>query len=171
MLHSLKKHKKIYVENLNWAKETDREPKYQKKEIVLVTPKLSGIKTYIHSCCLVAEFHVLLSATPWTRPPGSSVHGIFQPRILEWIAIPFSRGSSWLRDQTHVSCISRWIFYLWATREAQIYNTLWFLGSGNKEQIHWVVLAQGLSWDCRGPASNISQLDDCWQKASVLFAM
>ena len=33
MLHSLKKHKKIYVENLNWAKETDREPKYPKKEI------------------------------------------------------------------------------------------------------------------------------------------
>ena len=44
MLHSLKKHKKIYVENLNWAKETDREPKYQKKEIVLVTPKFSGLK-------------------------------------------------------------------------------------------------------------------------------
>lgn len=43
MLHSLKKHK-IYVENLNWAKETDREPKYQKKEIVLVIPKFSGLK-------------------------------------------------------------------------------------------------------------------------------
>ena len=31
-------------------------------------------------------------------PPGSSVHGIFQARILEWVAIPFSRGTSWLRD-------------------------------------------------------------------------
>ena len=39
-------------------------------------------------------------------PPGSSVHGIFQARILEWVAICFSRGSSQPRDQTHISCIS-----------------------------------------------------------------
>ena len=39
-------------------------------------------------------------------PPGSSVHGILQARILEWIAIPFSRESSQPRDQTHVSCVS-----------------------------------------------------------------
>ena len=36
-------------------------------------------------------------------PPGSSVHGIFQARILEWVAICFSTGSSGLRDQTHIS--------------------------------------------------------------------
>ena len=35
-------------------------------------------------------------------PPGSSVHGIFQTRILEWVSISFSRGSCWPRDQTHV---------------------------------------------------------------------
>ena len=39
-------------------------------------------------------------------PPGSSVHGILQARILEWVAIPFSRGSSRPRDQTWVSCIA-----------------------------------------------------------------
>ena len=39
-------------------------------------------------------------------PPGSSVQGIFQARILEWMAISSSRGSSWPRDQTQVSCIS-----------------------------------------------------------------
>ena len=39
-------------------------------------------------------------------PPGSSVHGILQARMLEWVAIPFSRGSSWCRDQTRVSGIS-----------------------------------------------------------------
>ena len=50
--------------------------------------------------------------------PGSSVHGILQARILEWVAISFSRGSSWARDQTHVSCIDKWILYHWATREA-----------------------------------------------------
>ena len=43
--------------------------------------------------------------------PGSSVHGILQARILEWIAIPFSRDYSRPRDQTRVSCIGRWILY------------------------------------------------------------
>ena len=38
--------------------------------------------------------------------PGSSVHGILQARILEWVAMPFSRGSSHPRDQTLVSCIA-----------------------------------------------------------------
>ena len=49
----------------------------------------------------------------------SSVPGIFQERVLEWVAISFSRGSSWLRDQTRVSCIGRQILYRWATREAK----------------------------------------------------
>ena len=39
-------------------------------------------------------------------PPGSSVHGIFQTRILEWVAISFSRGSSWLRNQSHIFCLA-----------------------------------------------------------------
>ena len=50
--------------------------------------------------------------------PGSSVHGIFQARILEWVAISFSRGSSWPRDQTWVSLIVGRCFTVWATREA-----------------------------------------------------
>ena len=54
--------------------------------------------------------------------PGSSVHGILQARILEWVAISFSRGSSWPRDRTQVSCIAVRRFNLWATREAQKRN-------------------------------------------------
>ena len=50
--------------------------------------------------------------------PGSSIHGILQARILEWVAISFSRGSSWPRDGTKVSCIAGKCFNLWATREA-----------------------------------------------------
>ena len=38
-------------------------------------------------------------------PPACSVHGIFQARIQEWVAISFSRGFSWHRDRTHVSCV------------------------------------------------------------------
>ena len=52
--------------------------------------------------------------------PGFSVHGISQERILAWVAISFSRGFSWPRDQTHVSYIGRQILYHWATRGALI---------------------------------------------------
>ena len=51
--------------------------------------------------------------------PGSSNHGILQARVLEWVAISLSRGSSQPRDWTRVSCIAGRCFNLWATREAQ----------------------------------------------------
>ena len=49
--------------------------------------------------------------------PG--IHGILQARILEWVAISFSRGSSWPRDRTRVSCIAGRCFTLWVTREGK----------------------------------------------------
>ena len=51
-------------------------------------------------------------------PAGSSVHGISQARIPEWVTTSFSRGSSQPRDQTHISCIGRRILYHWATWKA-----------------------------------------------------
>ena len=54
--------------------------------------------------------------------PGSSVHGIFQTIVLEWIAISFSRGASRPRDQTQVSHIVDRCFTVWATRE--VYKNL-----------------------------------------------
>ena len=48
-------------------------------------------------------------------PPGSSVHGISQSRILKWVAIFSSRESSQHKDETHVSCIGRQILYHWTT--------------------------------------------------------
>ena len=53
--------------------------------------------------------------------PGSSVHGIFQAIVLEWIAISFSRGSSQPRDWTPVSCIVDRHFTIWATKEEFYY--------------------------------------------------
>ena len=53
-------------------------------------------------------------------PTGSSVHGLFQARILEWVAMSFSRVSSKPRDWAHISCVSyigRWVLYHWATWE------------------------------------------------------
>ena len=65
--------------------------------------------------------------------PGSSVHGIFQARVLEWVAISFSRGSSQYRDQTWVSRTAGRLFTVWATREVlqKIKNriTLWLSNS------------------------------------------
>ena len=54
-------------------------------------------------------------------PPSSSVHGIIQTRILEWVAIPFSRVSFWPRNWIWVFCIAGRFFTIWAIREAQYY--------------------------------------------------
>ena len=52
--------------------------------------------------------------------PGSSIHGVFQARVLEWVAIAFSRRSSWLRDWTRASRIVGRRFTIWATREVYV---------------------------------------------------
>ena len=57
--------------------------------------------------------------------PGSSLHGIFQERILEWVSCSFSRGSSWPRDWNQVSCIAGRLFTVWATRESLCKERLW----------------------------------------------
>ena len=62
--------------------------------------------------------HVWLCDPMDCSPPGSSIHGIFKARVLEWIAISFSRGSSWPRDPTRVSCIAGRHFTVWASRES-----------------------------------------------------
>ena len=56
--------------------------------------------------CVCAQLCPVLCSSIDCSPLGSSAHGIFQARILELVAISFSRGSSQLRDQTHVSCVS-----------------------------------------------------------------
>ena len=55
------------------------------------------------------------------RPPGSSVHGILQARILEWVAISFSRRSSQPKNQMWVSCTAGRFFTNWAMRDAHIF--------------------------------------------------
>ena len=77
---------------------------------------------------------VQLCPTLWNpmdcSPPGASVHGISQVRIQEWVAISSSRGSSWLRDRTHVSCVSctgSWILY-----------RLSHLGSPRSSLLHYI---------------------------------
>ena len=56
--------------------------------------------------CEVTQLCLTLCDPIGSSLPGSSLHGILQARILEWVAISFSRGSSQPRDQTQVSCIA-----------------------------------------------------------------
>ena len=60
---------------------------------------------------------VWLFVIPWSLP-GYPIHGIFQARVLEWVAISFSRGSSWPRDWTQYSHIAGRHFTVWSTRGA-----------------------------------------------------
>ena len=69
-------------------------------------------------CMLVTQSCLTLCNPMNCSPPGSSVHGILQARILEWFTISFSRVSSWPRDWTCVSCIAGRCFTVWATRES-----------------------------------------------------
>ena len=62
----------------------------------------------LHCCCcwLVAQLCPNLCDPMDCSPPGSSVHGISQARVLEWVAISFSWGSSWPSDRAHISCLA-----------------------------------------------------------------
>ena len=66
-------------------------------------------------CCLVAQLSSTLCNPVDCSPPGSSGCEISQTRILEWVAISFSKRSSPPRNRTWVSSIGRWILYCWAT--------------------------------------------------------
>ena len=83
------------------------------------------------ACVLVSQSCPTLCDPMDCNPPGSSVHGILQARIQEYVAISFSRGSYWPKDWTQVSSIVGRFFTIWATREAfqPDYNPLpsaWF---------------------------------------------
>ena len=76
---------------------------------------LSEYKLYV---CVLSHFSCVWLFATLCTPWGSSVHGVLQARILEWVAISFSRGSSQPRVQTSISWSSRQVFCCWATREA-----------------------------------------------------
>ena len=83
--------------------------------IVLIT-----IILYVCMCVLVTQSCLTLCDPTDCSLPGFSVHGILQAAILEWIAIPFSRGTSQPRDRTLVSCITGRFFTIWATGKSII---------------------------------------------------
>ena len=91
---------------------------HELQPIWLLCPPLSPeTETEVAQSCLT------LCDTMDCSLPGSSIHGIFQATVLEWVAISFSRGSSQTRDRTLVSCIAGRHFTVWATREALCSNS------------------------------------------------
>ena len=84
---------------------------------------LSLLKIYAECCAVLSCFScVWLFETPWTVDQQAPLSmGILQARILEWVAMPFSRGSSQPRDWTQVFYVDAGFFTVWVTRESQDY--------------------------------------------------
>ena len=108
-------------------------------------------REFFQSCVLAAMLCPTLSDPVDCSPPGSSVDGILQARILEWVAILFSRGSSQSRDWTWVSRIAGRFFIVWTTREATYLSSFispcppsfqpkWHL-PGNRSKMELLVLS------------------------------
>ena len=92
-------------------------------ELQLQTLKQQGPQLHkVKSLSLIAHSCPTLCNLMDCRPPVSSVHGILQTRIMDWVAIPFSRASSWHRDGTRVSCIAGRFSTIWATSTAVVKN-------------------------------------------------
>ena len=75
--------------------------------------------------------------------PGSSVHGILQARILEWVVVPLSRGSSQPRDRTQVFRIAGRVFTSWATREAW---ESWIASCKSAKSEHSLIQYTKINW-------------------------
>ena len=108
---------------------------------------------YVLTCQVVSD-------SLWSHdcsPPGSSVPGISQVRILEWFVIFFSRGSSWPWDLTQAFCIGWWILYHWVTRKRstginRLIKKIPFLGrtgmATEKKEIAFTGIGAEYSNDC-----------------------
>ena len=86
------------------------------KNYFVLVYSLQQSDSVIHISMLCVLSHSVVSDFLWPHGLQTSrplCHGIFQARILEWVSMSFSRGFSWPKDPTHVSCIGRQILYHW----------------------------------------------------------
>ena len=102
------------------------EKNLKKNVYVCITYHFAVYLKHCKSAMSIAQLCPTVCDPTDSSPPGFSVHGILQARILEWIAIPFCRGSSQPRDQTGVSHVAGRFFIVWANREAPKSATLQF---------------------------------------------
>ena len=110
-----------------------------------------GITPILYACVLVTRSCPTLCDPMDCSPPSSFVHGIFQARILEWLAISFSGGSSQPKDQTGISCVEGRFFTIWATRTAYSHFTNWRNRHKGSEKL---TPGPGVAWVCHtGPCA------------------
>ena len=131
------------------------------------TERAAHLDQYVTLCvfmcvCSVAS-HVRLCDAMHCGLPGFFVHGIFQARILEWVAIFFSRGSSSPRDQTWISCIGRWILYVTqlikdphAMRETRVWSLGWEDPLGKVMATHSSILVWRIPWNMQDMTERLS---------------
>ena len=122
---------------------------------------LSPVLFLLHACMHTQSFPTLCNPMDCSLP-GCSVYGIFQARILEWVANSFSRGSSWPKDWTQISHIVSRCFTLWATREV-----LWScMGRGKVIPACHLFLTQlvegEVGWDRDGRQGPCCFSRECW---------
>ena len=101
-------------------------------------------------------------------PRDSSVHEILQAKILEWVAMPSFRGSSWPRYWTHVSCIGRQSLYHWAIRKAQCESSELSFIWVKMRMTAWETAPQIALRDCSKQAAGEGRcIRFWWRKSSV----
>ena len=115
---------------------------------------------YMHACSVMSD-----SCDPMDcSPPGSSVHEIILARIVDWVAISFSRESSWLRDQNQVSCLAARLFTTVPHGKPSISFTC--------REIWTMLRSGGLYIISQHPSSNWSPIhwySDIWQIISCAY--
>ena len=104
-------------------------------------PKKLPNENFLSVCVLCAQLYPTLCDPMNCSPPGSTVYGISQARILGRVAIPFSKGSPQSRGWTRVSvsCIGRQILYHWATWEVMGSYKLLHRGDYNSVGVYWLL--------------------------------
>ena len=95
--------------------------------------------------------------------PGSSIHGIFQVSVLEWVAISFSKGSSQPRDLTQVSCIANRCFTIWATSSVQFSHSV-------MSDSLWPHESQHARPPCPPPTPGVHQVSNAIQPSHPLLS-
>ena len=136
---------------------------------------LSDFKTYCLGILNMTKVKVkLLSHVRLCDPmecsqSGSSVHGIFQARVLAWVAFSFSRGSSQPRDRTLVSCTVSRRFTVWATREAPWHKRT-FLQNRNRDIKKRVGVPRGGGLGSLGLADANYHIQDGWTTRTYCIA-
>ena len=100
----------------------DNELETSRNEKSIKSIHWNSISSHLADCCFVAKLCPTHCNPMDCSLPGFSVHGILQARILEWVAISFSRGSSQPRDQTLISCLLLWQTDSWVAKFASERN-------------------------------------------------